>query len=63
MKGMSLLASCYSTADGIGNLRQLHVRHTMRAAITHPPYERLVLAKKTPKAKWFDACASVQLML
>lgn len=38
---MSLLASCYSTADGIGNLRQLHVRHTMRAAITHPPYERL----------------------
>jgi predicted dithiol-disulfide oxidoreductase (DUF899 family) len=34
-------ASCSSAADGIGNLRQLHVRNTTLVAVSCAPYERL----------------------
>ncbi len=34
-------ASCSSAADGIGNLRQLHVRNTTLAAVSRAPYEKL----------------------
>jgi predicted dithiol-disulfide oxidoreductase (DUF899 family) len=34
-------ASCSSAADGIGNLRQLHVRSTTLVAVSRAPYERL----------------------
>jgi predicted dithiol-disulfide oxidoreductase (DUF899 family) len=33
--------SCSSAADGIGNLRQLHVRHTTLVAVSRAPYKRL----------------------
>jgi predicted dithiol-disulfide oxidoreductase (DUF899 family) len=33
--------SCSSAADGIGNLRQLHVRNTTLVAVTRAPYEKL----------------------
>ena len=35
-------ASCSSAADGIGNLRQLHVRNTTLVAVSHAPYDKLV---------------------
>jgi predicted dithiol-disulfide oxidoreductase (DUF899 family) len=34
-------SSCSSAADGIGNLRQLHVRNTTLAAVTRAPYEKI----------------------
>jgi predicted dithiol-disulfide oxidoreductase (DUF899 family) len=34
-------ASCSSAADGIGNLRQLHVRNTTLVAVSHAPYAKL----------------------
>lgn len=34
-------ASCSSAADGIGNLRQLHVRNTTLVAVSRAPYSRL----------------------
>jgi predicted dithiol-disulfide oxidoreductase (DUF899 family) len=34
--------SCASAADGIGNLRQLHIRNTTLVAVSHAPYEKLV---------------------
>ncbi|MFC8798731.1 DUF899 domain-containing protein [Promicromonospora sp. NPDC057138] len=34
-------ASCSSAADGIGRLRQLHVRNTTLAAVSRAPYEKL----------------------
>jgi predicted dithiol-disulfide oxidoreductase (DUF899 family) len=34
-------SSCSSAADGIGNLRQLHVRNTTLVAVSRAPYERL----------------------
>src|SRR5215208_5152552 len=33
--------SCSSAADGIGSLRQLHVRNTTRVAVTRAPYEKI----------------------
>ena len=33
--------SCSSAADGIGNLRQLHVRNTTLVAVSLAPYEKL----------------------
>src|SRR5919112_4053981 len=33
--------SCSSAADGIGNLRQLHVRNTTLVAVTRAPYEKI----------------------
>ena len=33
--------SCSSAADGIGNLRQLHVRNTTLVAVSRAPYEKL----------------------
>ncbi len=33
--------SCSSAADGIGNLRQLHVRNTTLVAVTRAPYAKL----------------------
>jgi predicted dithiol-disulfide oxidoreductase (DUF899 family) len=36
-----LCPSCSSAADGIGNLRQLHVRNTTLVAVSRAPYERL----------------------
>jgi predicted dithiol-disulfide oxidoreductase (DUF899 family) len=33
--------SCSSAADGIGDLRQLHVRNTTLVAVTRAPYEKL----------------------
>ena len=34
-------ASCSSAADGIGRLRQLHVRNTTLVAVSRAPYEKL----------------------
>jgi predicted dithiol-disulfide oxidoreductase (DUF899 family) len=34
-------ASCSSAADGIGNLRQLHVRNTTLVAVSRAPYGKL----------------------
>jgi predicted dithiol-disulfide oxidoreductase (DUF899 family) len=34
-------SSCSSTADGIGKLRQLHVRNTTLAAVTRAPYDKI----------------------
>jgi predicted dithiol-disulfide oxidoreductase (DUF899 family) len=34
-------SSCSSAADGLGNLRQLHVRNTTLVAVTRAPYEKL----------------------
>jgi predicted dithiol-disulfide oxidoreductase (DUF899 family) len=34
-------SSCSSAADGIGNLRQLHVRNTTLVAVSRAPYEKL----------------------
>jgi predicted dithiol-disulfide oxidoreductase (DUF899 family) len=34
-------SSCSSAADGIGNLRQLHVRNTTLVAVTRAPYEKI----------------------
>ena len=34
-------SSCSSAADGIGNLRQLHVRSTTLVAVTRAPYEKI----------------------
>src|SRR3984885_16178214 len=34
-------SSCSSAADGIGHLRQLHVRNTTLVAVTRAPYEKL----------------------
>ncbi|MPZ25215.1 MAG: DUF899 domain-containing protein [Micromonosporaceae bacterium] len=34
-------SSCSSAADGIGQLRQLHVRNTTLVAVTRAPYEKL----------------------
>jgi len=34
-------SSCSSAADGIGNLRQLHVRNTTLAAVSRAPYPKL----------------------
>jgi predicted dithiol-disulfide oxidoreductase (DUF899 family) len=34
-------SSCSSAADGIGNLRQLHVRNTTLVAVTRAPYAKL----------------------
>jgi len=33
--------SCSSAADGIGRLRQLHVRNTTLVAVSRAPYEKL----------------------
>ena len=33
--------SCSSAADGIGNLRQLHVRNTTLVAVSRAPYEKI----------------------
>jgi predicted dithiol-disulfide oxidoreductase (DUF899 family) len=33
--------SCSSAADGIGNLRQLHVRNTTLVAVTRAPYKKI----------------------
>jgi predicted dithiol-disulfide oxidoreductase (DUF899 family) len=38
--------SCSSAADGIGNLRQLHVRNTTLVAISRSPYEKLAAFRK-----------------
>ncbi len=38
--------SCSSAADGIGNLRQLHVRNTTLVAISHSPYEKLAAVRE-----------------
>jgi predicted dithiol-disulfide oxidoreductase (DUF899 family) len=34
-------SSCSSAADGIGNLRQLHVRNTTLVAVTRAPYDQI----------------------
>jgi predicted dithiol-disulfide oxidoreductase (DUF899 family) len=34
-------SSCSSAADGIGRLRQLHVRNTTLVAVTRAPYEKI----------------------
>ena len=34
-------SSCSSAADGIGRLRQLHVRNTTLVAVSRAPYEKL----------------------
>lgn len=34
-------SSCSSAADGIGNLRQLHVRNTTLVAVTRAPYDKI----------------------
>ena len=38
--------SCSSAADGIGRLRQLHVRNTSLVAVSRAPYEKIVAYKK-----------------
>ncbi len=38
--------SCSSAADGIANLRQLHVRNTTVVAVTRAPYEKLEAYRK-----------------
>ena len=38
--------SCSSAADGIGRLRQLHVRNTSLVAVSRAPYEKLAAYKE-----------------
>ena len=43
--------SCSSAADGIGNLRQLHVRNTTLVAVTRAPYDE---ARRVSRADGLD---------
>ncbi|GAA2629627.1 DUF899 domain-containing protein [Actinomadura fulvescens] len=39
-------SSCSSAADGIGKLRQLHVRDTTLAAVSRGPYDKIAAARE-----------------
>jgi hypothetical protein len=42
--------SCSSAADGIGNLRQLHVRNTTVVAVSRAPYAKLAIFRE--RLRW-----------
>jgi predicted dithiol-disulfide oxidoreductase (DUF899 family) len=52
--------SCSSAADGIGNLRQLHVRNTTLVAVTRAPYEKIAAFRERMgwTFPWYSSAAS-----
>ncbi len=53
-------SSCSSAADGIGNLRQLHVRNTTLVAVTRAPYEKITAfrARMGWTFPWYSSAGS-----
>ncbi len=53
-------SSCSSAADGIGRLRQLHVRNTTLAAVSLAPYEKLAAyrARMGWEFPWYSSYGS-----
>ena len=53
-------SSCSPAADGIGNLRQLHVRNTTLAAVTRAPYDKIAAFRQRTgwTFPWYSSAGS-----